>query len=44
MMFRTNGWRRPAIVYQHEGKPVVCRALTKHRCERYDTEQDFYGI
>ena len=37
---RTNG-RHPAIVYQHEGKPLVCRALTKRCRERYDTEQDF---
>ena len=37
---RTNG-RHPAIVYQHEGKPLVCRALTKRCRERYDTEPAF---
>src|SRR5262252_9523334 len=34
----------PLIVNQHEGKPVVCRALTKGGRERYDTEQNLYRL
>ena len=35
---------RPAIVHQHQGKPVVGRALPQGRGEGDNAEQDFYGI